>query len=85
MNTDFRPTVEPVADVDRLGDEIAELSAHLVYQDEDGMVVVHGRLDREAAAVLIHALAAARETLYRQTKNVYAETFPADVWSAPLE
>jgi len=29
MNTDFRPTVESVADVDRLGDEIAELSAHL--------------------------------------------------------
>ena len=45
-----------------------------VYQDEDGMVVVRGRLDREAGAVLIQALAAARETLYRQTKNVSYET-----------
>jgi hypothetical protein len=54
-----------------------------VYQDEDGMVVVRGRLDREAGAVLIQALAAARETLYRQTKNVAAETFPADVSMEP--
>src|SRR5438128_2995555 len=54
-----------------------------VYQDEDGMVVVRGRLDPEAGAVLIQALAAARERLYRQTENVSAETFPADVWGAP--
>src|SRR3989440_4962089 len=54
-----------------------------VYQDEDGMVVVRGRLDREAGAVLIQALAAARETLYRQTKNVSAETCPADVSVEP--
>src|SRR3989440_5394847 len=54
-----------------------------VYQDEDGMVVVRGRLDREAGAVLIQALAAARETLYRKTKNVSAETFPADVSVEP--
>src|SRR5438270_6771734 len=54
-----------------------------VYQDEDGMVVVRGRLDREVGAVLIQALAAARETLYRKTKNVSAETFPADVSVEP--
>ncbi len=47
------------------------------------MVVVRGRLDREAGAVLIQALAAARETLYRQTKNVPAETFPAHVSVEP--
>jgi len=35
-----------------------------VYQDEDGMVVVRGRLEPEAGAVLMQALAAARETLY---------------------
>src|SRR2546426_10467632 len=50
-----------------------------VYQDEDGMVVVHGRLDGEVGAVLMQALTAARETLYRQTKNVSAETFPPAV------
>jgi hypothetical protein len=54
-----------------------------VYQDEDGMVVVRARLDREAGAVLIQALAAARETLYRKTKNVSAETFPTDVSVEP--
>jgi hypothetical protein len=29
MNTDLRTTIEPAADLDRLGQEIAELSAHL--------------------------------------------------------
>jgi len=53
-----------------------------VYPDEDGMVVVRGRLAPEVGAVLMQALAAARETLYRQTINVPAETFPAD---APAE
>src|SRR2546423_1207416 len=37
-----------------------------VYQDADGMVVVRGRLTPEAGAVLIQALAAARETVYQQ-------------------
>jgi hypothetical protein len=35
-----------------------------VYQDEDGMVIVRGRLEPEAGALLMQALAAARETLY---------------------
>src|SRR5438445_8310533 len=70
-----------------------------VYQDDDGMVVVHGRLDREAGAVLIQALAAARETLYQRArtqpacaegagvgminKNGSAGPFPADVSLEP--
>ena len=33
-----------------------------VYQDEDGMVIIRGRLEPEAGAVLMQALAAARET-----------------------
>src|SRR2546425_897610 len=37
-----------------------------VYQDEDGMVTVRGRLTPEAGALLVQALAAARETLYQQ-------------------
>jgi len=37
-----------------------------VYQDEDGMVTVRGRLEPEAGALLMQALAAARERLYRQ-------------------
>jgi 5-methylcytosine-specific restriction endonuclease McrA len=39
-----------------------------VYQDEDGMVVVRGRLTPEDGAVLMQALAAARETLYQRKR-----------------
>jgi uncharacterized protein DUF222/HNH endonuclease len=51
-----------------------------VYPDGDGMVVIRGRLEPEVGAVLIQALTAAREALYRrrETKNV-----PAGTWSAP--
>jgi len=48
-----------------------------VRHDEDGMVVVTGRLEPEVGALLVQALAAARETLYqraRKTGNVSAET-----------
>jgi hypothetical protein len=40
-----------------------------VYQNEDGMVIVRGRLEPEVGAVLMQALAAARETLYRQRER----------------
>src|SRR5258706_11281260 len=43
-----------------------------VYQDEDGMVVIRGRLTPEAGAVLMQALAAARETLYQQSRGTEA-------------
>ena len=36
-----------------------------VYQDDDGMMVVRGRLAPEVGALLLRALAAARETLYQ--------------------
>ncbi len=44
-----------------------------VYQDEDGMVTVRGRLTPEAGALLMQALAAAREALYQRV-DVSAET-----------
>src|SRR5262249_61059666 len=37
-----------------------------VYPDGDGMVVIRGRVEREVGALLMQALAAAREGLYRQ-------------------
>jgi hypothetical protein len=43
-----------------------------VYQDEDGMVVVRGRLTPEEGAALMQALAAARETLYQRTRGTSA-------------
>jgi uncharacterized protein DUF222/HNH endonuclease len=48
-----------------------------VYQDEDGMVVVRGRLAPEVGAVLVQALAAARETLYQRARQTFDS--PEDV------
>jgi hypothetical protein len=51
-----------------------------VYQDEDGMVILRGRLAPEVGAVLMQALAAAREALYQQaaerTRWPARRTFP---------
>jgi hypothetical protein len=127
-----QPAPEVIADVDRIGDEIAEFSAHLEAAtahlldlarefdvregwnhgfrscahwlawrasmdlgaardrgaaagggpgrqrrpgradrprlDEDGMVVLRGRLTPEQGAVLMQVLAAARETLYQRAR-----------------
>ncbi len=49
-----------------------------VYQDEDGTVIVRGRLAPEEGALLLKALAAARETLYQQGRNKETVTSPAD-------
>ena len=45
-----------------------------MYQDDDGRVVVRGRLEPEVGAVLVQALAAAREALYQKT---HTENVPA--------
>jgi 5-methylcytosine-specific restriction endonuclease McrA len=47
-----------------------------VYQDDDGMVVIRGRLEPEAGAVLMKALDAGRDALYqlRRAADVSAET-----------
>src|SRR5438270_10766612 len=55
--------------VDRIAEARESIRRHrsrglYVYQDEDGMVVIRGRLAPEVGAVLVQALAAARETLY---------------------
>jgi hypothetical protein len=54
-----------------------------VFQDDDGMVVVRGRLAPEVGALLVQALAAARESLYQRARerDVSAETR----WGAPLK
>jgi hypothetical protein len=49
-----------------------------VYADEDGTVVVRGRLAPEVGALLLRALEAARETLYQQTRGKEAATHTAD-------
>jgi hypothetical protein len=47
-----------------------------VYPDSDGTVIVRGRLTPEVGALLVQALAAARETLYQQTRGQEPEGDP---------
>src|SRR5438067_4836550 len=49
-----------------------------VYQDEDGMVVIRGRLAPEVGAVLRHALAAAGETVYQPARAAHGDDVPAE-------
>ncbi|MBI2203809.1 MAG: DUF222 domain-containing protein [Candidatus Rokubacteria bacterium] len=48
-----------------------------VYQDDDGMFVIRGRVAPEVGALLQRALEAARETLYQQTRAEARPTDPA--------
>src|SRR3989475_142016 len=50
-----------------------------VYQGEDGMVIVRGRLAPEVGAVLVQALTAARESLYQQARGNDAKPSSADI------
>jgi 5-methylcytosine-specific restriction endonuclease McrA len=57
--------------VDRLAEAREATRRHAsrglhVHQDEDGMVVIRGRLEPEIGALVMQALAAARETLYQK-------------------
>jgi len=70
--------------VDRLAEARETARQHAsralhVYQDEDGMLVVRGRLAPEVGALLVQALAAARETLYQKARANDAGTGSADV------
>jgi Domain of unknown function (DUF222) len=70
--------------VDRLAEARESARQHAsrglqVYQDEDGMVVIRGRLEPEAGALLVQALTAARETLYQQRRAKAPGPAPADV------
>ena len=47
-----------------------------IHQEEDGTVVLQGRLTSEVGALLLRALDAAREVLYQRTRNADA-TSPA--------
>src|SRR5712664_2238399 len=49
-----------------------------VYQDEDGMVIIRGRLAPEVGAVVIQALNAARETLYQRARAEGPAGVPAE-------
>src|SRR5436190_11389554 len=76
--------------VDRLAETKETARRHTsralhVYQDEDGMAVIRGRLAPEVGAALIQALTAAREALYHKAhaQNVPAGTCGGDVSAEP--
>src|SRR5437899_6956802 len=50
-----------------------------VYLDADGTVILRGRLTPDVGALLMQALAAARETLYQQDRGKESNANPADV------
>src|ERR1700693_5005353 len=54
-----------------------------VYQDEDGMVVLRGRLEPEIGALLVQALAAARETLYQRARVAEGDAGRGNVSAEP--
>jgi 5-methylcytosine-specific restriction endonuclease McrA len=70
--------VDRIAEVRETARRHASRALH-VYQDEDGMVVLRGRLSPEVGALLVQALAAAREVLYQRARANDASTSPADV------
>jgi hypothetical protein len=53
-----------------------------VYEDEDGTVVLRGRLAPEVGALFLRALAAARETLYQRSRGEKTADPPADASAA---
>ena len=55
-----------------------------LYQDEDGMVVLRGRLEPEVGALLIQALAAAREALYQRARVPDGEVGSGNVSAEPI-
>ena len=54
-----------------------------VTHDEDGTVVIRGRLTPEAGALLVRALDAARETLYQRARRAAAPTQSDSATAAP--
>jgi hypothetical protein len=56
-----------------------------VYQDDDGMVTLRGRLTPEVGALLMQALAAARESLYQRARVQDREDGDAEAMDVPAE
>jgi len=54
-----------------------------VHQDEDGTVVLRGRLEPEVGVLLMRALAAARETLYQRARGETATRLADPVADRP--
>ena len=69
--------------VDRLAEARATAQRHrnrglTLHYDDDGMLVLHGRLTPEVGALLRQALTVARETMYRRARPDAPATPPAE-------
>ena len=67
--------VDRKAEVREAARQHASRALH-VYRDEEGTVTVRGRLAPEVGALLVKALAAARETLYQRRRDQAPEADP---------
>ena len=74
--------VDRIAETREAARQHASRALH-VYQDEDGMVLIRGRLVPEVGAVLVQALTAARETLSRDRMDEDAPTIVQQQADAP--
>jgi 5-methylcytosine-specific restriction endonuclease McrA len=74
--------VDRLAEVRETERQHASRALH-VYQDEDGTMVVRGRLTPEAGALLLRALDAAREQLYQKARRAGETERPEDPAAEP--
>src|SRR5437763_14706070 len=70
--------VDRIAEARESARQHASRALH-VYPDADGTVILRGRLTPDVGALLMQALAAARESLYQQARAKDAGASPADV------
>ncbi len=76
--------------LDRLDEAERERRRHAsrclsVFPDEDGMYVIHGRLDPEVGALLMRAIEAAGDALFREDADESAEHRRADAMGLVAE
>ena len=74
--------------VDRYAEAKADKCRHrarglVIHHDEDGTVVLRGRLSPQVGALLLKALDAARETLYQRQRGERAQRLPDPVADPP--
>ena len=76
------PRVDRRAEARETARQHADRSLHVIH-DDDGTVVIRGRLTAEAGALLERALEAARESLYQRARRAEVGTPPASATVVP--
>src|SRR5438445_791423 len=81
LTNDARALAGSTAEMDRLGHEIAELSAHLGAAVARLLDLIR---EPEVGELLVQALNAAREVLYQRTHRTFSDASSGDVSTEPL-